>query len=148
MAREGWRALAPRLALADTVAGIGPANLKVSALEMSWYMRNQLLRDSDWAGMAQEIRLPLVDLGLFRAMLPGLAAARPPDKHDMALSARPLLPATILEKPKTGFFVPVAEWLGGGSLRGWAASVHRAFAPDGHIHHPVQAVLDSPMTAD
>ena len=35
--------------------------LAVSALEMSCYMRNQLLRDADWAGMAHslEIRVPL-----------------------------------------------------------------------------------------
>ena len=36
---------------------------KVAALETSLYMRNQLLRDADWAGMAHglEVRVPLVD---------------------------------------------------------------------------------------
>ncbi len=39
------------------------SRLAISALEMSWYMRNQLLRDTDWTGMAHslEIRVPFVD---------------------------------------------------------------------------------------
>jgi len=38
--------------------------LKVSALEMVWYMRDQLLRVADWAGMPHslEIRVPRVDI--------------------------------------------------------------------------------------
>ena len=66
LVREGWRALQPLLALEATVKDIASDRLRVSALEMTWYMRNQLLRDSDWAGMAHslEIRVPLVDLTL------------------------------------------------------------------------------------
>lgn len=125
MAREGWRELAPRLALEGAVAGIASDRLKVSALETGFYMRNQLLRDSDWAGMAHglEIRVPLVDVTLLRAVL---ALPRPPSKRDMALCARPTLPSAILDKPKTGFFVPVAQWLGEKSLRGWARRVYAA----------------------
>ncbi|CAA7613512.1 Asparagine synthetase [Candidatus Terasakiella magnetica] len=129
MAREGWRALAMRAALAAQIDGIGPARLKVSALETAFYMRNQLLRDSDWAGMAHslEIRVPLVDITLFRAMLPLIVGANPPGKRDMALAARPPLPPALLDRPKTGFFVPVAQWLGEPSLRGWARTVYRTF---------------------
>jgi asparagine synthase (glutamine-hydrolysing) len=126
MARDGWRELAPGLALEAAHAGIAAPRLKVSALEACFYMRNQLLRDADWAGMAHslEIRVPLVDTELWRAVLPLCAG-----KRDMAACARPALPAEILERPKTGFFVPVAEWLGARDLRGWARSVHGAFAP-------------------
>ncbi|HSV28488.1 MAG TPA: asparagine synthase-related protein, partial [Candidatus Omnitrophota bacterium] len=129
MAREGWRALAPRLALEATCARIGPPRLKVGALETAWYMRNQLLRDSDWAGMAHslEIRVPLVDVALLRAVLPLAAGGRPPGKRDMAAAARPALPEAILGRPKTGFFVPVAQWLGAPSLRHWARAVHSAW---------------------
>jgi asparagine synthase (glutamine-hydrolysing) len=129
MARAGWRELAPRLALAASADPIRSPRLKVSALETIWYMRNQLLRDSDWAGMAHglEIRVPLVDIELWRAVLPLAAGARAPGKRDMAACARPALPATVLNRPKTGFFVPVAQWLGESSLRGWAASVHAGF---------------------
>jgi len=128
MAREGWRALAPLLALEATHAGIGSPRLKVSALEASWYMKNQLLRDSDWAGMAHslEIRVPLVDVDLWRAV-----AALGAGKGDMAACAHPPLPPEILNRPKTGFFVPVAEWLGARDLRGWAGAVYHAFTPGG-----------------
>ena len=42
---------------------------KVASLESSIYMRNQLLRDTDWASMAHslEVRVPLVDAVLLRA---------------------------------------------------------------------------------
>lgn len=126
MAREGLRALAPRLVLNEAVKGIGTDRLKVSALETAFYMRNQLLRDSDWAGMAHslEIRTPLVDIGLFRATLPLIMGRTPPGKRAMAACARPLLPADIEDRPKTGFFVPVAQWLGETSLGGWARRVY------------------------
>ena len=49
---------------------------RVAALEAGLYMRNQLLRDSDWAGMAHgiEIRVPLVDTKLLRHVAPLLLA--------------------------------------------------------------------------
>lgn len=128
MAREGWAALAAPARLEAATAGISSARLQVSALETGFYMRNQLLRDSDWAGMAHslEIRVPLVDVDLLRAVLPLVRGARPPGKRDMAACARPALPPELLDRPKTGFFVPVAQWLGAPSLRGWASQVYQA----------------------
>ena len=43
-------------------------------MESALYMRNQLLRDSDWAGMAHslEIRVPMVDTELLRRLGPAL----------------------------------------------------------------------------
>ena len=127
MAREGLRALAPRTVLNDAVARIGSDRLKVSALETAFYMRNQLLRDSDWAGMAHslEIRTPLVDIGLFRATLPLIVGQTPPGKRDMAAAARPPLPDSVLNRAKTGFFVPVAQWLGEPHLRAWARVIYK-----------------------
>jgi asparagine synthase (glutamine-hydrolysing) len=131
MAREGWRALAPRLALEGMVDSIASPRLKITALETACYMRNQLLRDADWAGMAHslEIRTPLVDVDLFRAVLPLVVGDHPPGKADMAAAARPALPAAILDRPKTGFFVPVAQWMGEASLHGWARRVYSGFCP-------------------
>ena len=42
------------------------------ALESANYLRNQLLRDADWAGMAHsvEIRCPLVDYALLGELAP------------------------------------------------------------------------------
>jgi asparagine synthase (glutamine-hydrolysing) len=45
----------------------------------------------------------------------------------MALTARPQLPPEILDRRKTGFFVPVADWVQGDSesrgYRGWASQI-------------------------
>lgn len=135
MARAGWRALAPRLRLNDSVAGIDGPVRQVHALEMQFYMRNQLLRDADWAGMAHgvEIRVPLVDVALFRALSPALGRAHAPTKRDMAAALSPALPDAVLNRPKTGFFIPVHDWLGDGGagargLRGWARDVYQSFS--------------------
>ena len=137
MAREGWRELQPLVRLQETIHNISADHLRVSALEMSWYMRNQLLRDADWAGMAHslEIRVPLVDLELLRAVTPLLGSSAPPTKQDMARSPANPLPNEVLYRRKTGFTVPVREWLlqGGAGrnpahrergLRGWARTVY------------------------
>ena len=41
---------------------------QISTLECSLYLRNQLLRDADWASMAHsvEVRMPLVDYQLLK----------------------------------------------------------------------------------
>ncbi|MGR3304125.1 MAG: asparagine synthase-related protein [Candidatus Scalindua sp.] len=137
MARDGWQVLQPLLRLEETIQGIGSDHLKVSALEMNWYMRNQLLRDSDWAGMAHslEIRVPLVDVELLRTLIPLLGAINPPDKRDMACAAAKNLPEDVLNRNKTGFTVPVKEWLladnggmvGGRGLRVWARRIFANF---------------------
>ena len=135
MAAAGWNALAMRAALAGTIGGIGTGRAAVTALEMSWYMRSQLLRDADWAGMAHslEIRTPLVDIDLFRALAPMLAGPNPPDKRALGRAPGIALPDDILNRPKTGFAVPVRDWLQAGEtaaprgLRGWAQSVYADF---------------------
>jgi asparagine synthase (glutamine-hydrolysing) len=113
------------------------ARLAVSALEMTYYLRNQLLRDTDWAGMAHslEIRVPFVDVALLKQIAPWLAAHPDIEKKDVAAAIVRALPDSVLSKPKTGFSVPVREWLQGErqasaphGLRGWAAYVYRRFA--------------------
>jgi asparagine synthase (glutamine-hydrolysing) len=128
MAKAGLEALDLRATLARAVAGIDDPRRALSCLEMTFYMRNQLLRDADWAGMAHgvEIRVPLVDTELLDTVLRLDRAGRPPSKRDMAACAEPPLPAALIDRPKTGFSVPVARWLGETSLRGWAARVHPA----------------------
>ncbi|KAF0225675.1 MAG: asparagine synthase [Rhodospirillaceae bacterium] len=129
MARAGWRDLQPRLALAETIAGIHDPRLAVSALESAFYMRNQLLRDADWAGMAHslEIRVPLVDTVLLSQVVGLVKAGRVPSKLDMAACARPALPDAVLARRKTGFFIPIAQWMGQPHLRGWARTVLAGF---------------------
>ncbi len=131
MARSGWEALQPITRMNAEVGDISDPQGKVRALEMAWYMRNQLLRDADWAGMAHslEIRVPLVDPVLFAGLAPAFAS-----KRDMALTPAKSLPDAIVNRAKSGFFVPVERWVrdsGGQSgpeygLRGWARKVHAA----------------------
>jgi asparagine synthase (glutamine-hydrolysing) len=133
LARQGLADLDHRRRLAATVEGVDGAARKVTALECSWYMQSQLLRDADWAGMAHalEIRVPLVDPFLFRTLAPALGRPGGPDKQAMAATPTPPLPAAVRRRPKTGFAVPVQEWLQGPDakgrgLRGWARQVYAA----------------------
>jgi len=134
VAREGWRRLQPIAGYDALPAG----RLRVTALEMTRYMRDQLLRDADWAGMAHsiEIRVPFVDAHLLARLAPLLASGTPPSKGDMADTPAVPLPVEIRRRAKTGFVVPVRQWLMGerGStergLRGWAREVWRAQMAD------------------
>jgi asparagine synthetase B (glutamine-hydrolysing)/ADP-heptose:LPS heptosyltransferase len=136
LVREGWEELQPLVHLEATIADVRNPRLRVSLLESSWYMRNQLLRDSDWAGMAHslEIRTPLVDVKLLADLAPLLASDKPPTKRDVALTPARRLPEEILSRRKTGFSVPVREWLMEQNptsrergLRGWAHHVYDRF---------------------
>ena len=72
---EGLRRLAPLSHIAAALQSGRPLGDfdRVAALETSLYMRNQLLRDADWAGMAHsiEIRVPYVDPFFLAALPPG-----------------------------------------------------------------------------
>ncbi len=135
MARAGWERLHTRAALAQSTYGVTPGRLEISALEMSWYMRNQLLRDADWAGMAHsvEIRVPLVDAELLSQAVPAIAAQPALTKPEVVRAAAPCLPLSLFDRPKTGFSVPVHQWItgqsdrGGAGMRHWARQVYREF---------------------
>jgi asparagine synthase (glutamine-hydrolysing) len=113
MARDGWAELEEHSHRRSQVDNLKSPRSKVSALESTWYMRSQLLRDSDWAGMAHslEIRVPLVDTFFFKRIAPMLASGTPPGKQDMAASPAKPLPDEVLNRPKTGFAVPMRDWL-------------------------------------
>jgi asparagine synthase (glutamine-hydrolysing) len=86
---------------------------KVAVLESSMYMRNQLLRDTDWASMAHslEVRVPLVDAQLLRRV--SLTTAKNGALAKQMLGQSPKLPLSdkILTRPKTGFQTPIQAWL-------------------------------------
>jgi asparagine synthase (glutamine-hydrolysing) len=88
---------------------------RIAALESSLYMRNQLLRDADWASMAHslEVRVPLVDTHVLPAIAPLLLTQdRPGDlKRVLGATPRPQLPASLTNRPKSGFSVPLGQWL-------------------------------------
>lgn len=139
MARQGLEDLNTLASLHATAHGAQFAahgsRLQVSALEMSWYMRNQLLRDTDWSGMAhsQEIRVPFVDIPLMQTIAPWLAAYPGITKAQVAAVVTQKLPGQLLAKPKTGFSIPVRNWLlqdqpdlRARGMRGWARFIHRS----------------------
>jgi len=95
--------------------------LAVHHLETSLYMRNQLLRDADWASMAHslELRVPFVDAWLRDVSLRSDGqVARRLKKAGVARQVAPELPEAVLRRRKTGFYVPVMAWLGGEASRG------------------------------
>ncbi len=87
---------------------------RVHIMESAQYMRNQLLRDADWASMAHslELRVPLVDAWL-RAHLAAqhFEPVRSQSKAAMVRQIAPDLPAALWTRPKSGFFMPVMDWL-------------------------------------
>ena len=86
---------------------------RVATLEASLYLRNQLLRDTDWASMAHslEVRTPLVDASLLRQIAPLLLAKGARCKQYFAASPEPPLPDWLRARQKTGFSVPLEEWM-------------------------------------
>jgi asparagine synthase (glutamine-hydrolysing) len=135
-AHQGWQELQTLNQLNATIAGLQSPHMIVSALESAWYMRNQLLRDADWASMAHglELRVPLVDHRLLATLAPLYAAGQGPGKSALAHTPAQPLPDAILQRPKTGFSIPVRQWLNGNpaqeqapNYRGWAKAIYRAF---------------------
>ena len=115
LAREGLKQLDPikHIGCALTPDPLRPF-VRVATLESSLYMRNQLLRDTDWASMAHslEVRVPLVDVVLLKKLAGvGLGIGQRNGKSLLAEApSRPAPPGTV-QLRKTGFGVPIAKWL-------------------------------------
>src|SRR6202142_1064748 len=110
--REMAAALEPSIAASR---GLDSVN-RVSWLESQWYMRNTLLRDSDFMSMAHglELRVPFLDRALVEACfrIPGkqkLRGGRP--KNLLLASLGVELPREIVDRPKRGFTLPFERWL-------------------------------------
>jgi asparagine synthase (glutamine-hydrolysing) len=95
----------------ESLDGLSPFQ-QVMYLESVRYMRNQLLRDTDWVSMAHslEIRVPLVDTQLTAAIV-GLAAQGRLGKTDLPETLTQPLPECVRKRPKTGFTTPTWKWL-------------------------------------
>jgi asparagine synthase (glutamine-hydrolysing) len=112
---------------------------RVAALESSLYLRNQLLRDMDWASMAHslEVRVPLVDSHLLQKLAPVLVSKRERGKELLASAPRPPLPAAVRQRRKTGFTLPINEWLREEGRvehgkRSWARKVYEVMFGEGY----------------
>jgi asparagine synthase (glutamine-hydrolysing) len=97
---------------------------RIATLEASIYMRNQLLRDTDWASMAHslEVRVPLVDHILAKQVAKLMVGSgNQNQKQYLAYSPAKPLPPAISERAKTGFTTPIGQWQqrGDDSTRVW-----------------------------
>jgi len=136
MVSEGWQRLNTMHRLEQTVKNIKNQHLKVAALEFSWYLRNQLLRDTDWAGMAHslEIRVPFVDRPVLETIIGWVQNNHPFTKNEMGRTPVKPLPPAVFQRSKTGFTVPIRKWLqemtgvtcNERGLRSWARMVYGA----------------------
>ncbi|HYR29954.1 MAG TPA: asparagine synthase (glutamine-hydrolyzing) [Thermoanaerobaculia bacterium] len=114
IAREGLERLDLLSLIERTITpDPGTPYARVAALESSLYLRNQLLRDMDWASMAHslEVRVPLVDAHLLRRLAPVLVTRKGRGKQILANAPRPALPEAVRQRRKTGFTLPIKEWL-------------------------------------
>jgi asparagine synthase (glutamine-hydrolysing) len=86
---------------------------EVSSLELSCYMGNQLLRDSDSMSMnwGLELRTPLVDRVLLEAITPIPSSIRLAAGKQLLTQAVPELPNWVVNRPKRGFCFPFEQWM-------------------------------------
>jgi asparagine synthase (glutamine-hydrolysing) len=94
---------------------LDPVN-RVSYLESHWYMRNTLLRDSDFMSMAHglELRVPFLDRALVEACfrIPGERKLQGNLPKGLLLASLGVeLPREIVNRPKRGFTLPFERWL-------------------------------------
>ncbi len=91
---------------------------RVSYLESHFYMRNTLLRDSDFMSMAHglELRVPFLDKTLVETCLriPGEQKLLGNSPKGLLLSSLGVtLPSAVVNRPKRGFTLPFERWLRG-----------------------------------
>jgi len=102
------------------------------AMELTLYMKNQLLKDSDYMGMwhGLEIRVPFLDNELVQAInsiAPDVKFRSAIPKSLLIEAFSNLLPAEIWQRKKQGFTFPFANWL----------KTSTQLVPQGKIEHRV-----------
>jgi asparagine synthase (glutamine-hydrolysing) len=119
--RAGDLGLRPDYLTAEAHAALGLETLDpfmvVSRVETCLFMGNTLLRDTDVNGMANslEVRVPFVARPMLElaGRIPGdlHRVGRGPGKRLLRLALADLLPPHVVERAKTGFTLPVNDWL-------------------------------------
>jgi asparagine synthase (glutamine-hydrolysing) len=88
---------------------------RVSQIEQDYYMRNQLLKDTDAMSMwhSLEVRVPYLDKAFLQTMAqisPALKFQLPQKKELLVRAFQKELPEAVWKRPKMGFTFPFAEW--------------------------------------
>jgi len=99
----------------DSLSALHPLK-QISYLELTHYLSNTLLRDTDMMSMAHglEIRVPLIDHRLVELMfsIPAeIQFARPPKKSLLVRSLPHSLPPDVVHRKKMGFTLPFEHWM-------------------------------------
>jgi asparagine synthase (glutamine-hydrolysing) len=109
---------------------------RVAVLETTFFLRDQLLRDIDWASMAHslEVRVPLIDVRLLQAVAPVLVNGEAGGKDLLVAAPQTPLPESVVSRPKTGFTLPLRRWLLDEmpkmfGMRAWALELYSRVAP-------------------
>jgi asparagine synthase (glutamine-hydrolysing) len=115
MVREGLQRLDPLEYIGNALdPDPGQSFARIATMESSLYMRNQLLPDTDWASMdhSLEVRTPLVDSLLLKNLAPILVGKEKlASKSFLAKSPNKELPNSIVNRAKTGFSIPMSNWI-------------------------------------
>ena len=85
---------------------------KVTYLEFKYYLKNQLLKDADWAGMANsvEIRVPFIDKEFINDSLK-INLSKKLHKNLLIQTVDGPVKGMIENRKKTGFMIPVSDWI-------------------------------------
>ena len=86
--------------------------LKIMYYELKYYLCSKLLRDCDWASMANsiEMRTPFVDWHFFNELLPILKSNIKISKKNMLDSFKDKIPLELYDRKKTGFTIPYIHY--------------------------------------
>jgi asparagine synthase (glutamine-hydrolysing) len=119
----------PEQAFSAVGAAGGDIFRTISQVECHFYMGNTLLRDSDCYSMAHSLELRVPFLGrCFSEQVMSLPGGMqdPPgslNKHLLRRVGHDLLPGEVFDRPKTGFTLPVGDWMNGPLLDDCEAAV-------------------------
>ena len=103
----------PSFPFVDIPSNVHSLKDEISYLELSYYMRNQLLRDSDVMSMAHgvEIRVPFVDRVFFEDLSSIPSNMRILPNKKLLVNSVPELPKETYNRPKQGFLLPFQDWI-------------------------------------
>jgi asparagine synthase (glutamine-hydrolysing) len=109
--------LAHTVAAWDAGAGLEPLD-RLLATDLVTYLADDLVAKVDVTSMAHavEVRSPLLDvelMGWAATLPPALKGSRRDGKVLLRHAARPWVGSAVVDRPKQGFAVPVADWLRG-----------------------------------
>ena len=95
-------------ALNKDIDEIKDTRLSIMYLEIKYYLCSKLLRDADWASMANsiELRTPFVDWSFFNKLIPLIKNDKSTNKEMAVNSMNDKLPKNIINRKKTGFVIP------------------------------------------